>query len=200
MVCPRCSSIDRERLVYLYLKTKTPVFSEPTKILHVAPEAQLQRVFRECSTINYLSADLNSPLAMERMDITRIEHDSNSFDGIICNHVLEHIPDDGKAMSELRRVLKPDGWAILQVPLSLSLRETVEDPTVTNPKERLRLFGQEDHVRIYAAGDYKRRLERAGFRVNLWSAAGEYGDAWVQRYSLIKEEGLYVCSKPHGHA
>ena len=100
--------------------------------------------------IDYLSADLNSPSAMVKMDITNIKYEDNSFDVIICNHVLEHIPDDRKAMSELYRVLKPGGWAILQVPISLLLNKTYEDPTVTTPEEREKVFGQSDHVRIYA--------------------------------------------------
>ncbi len=197
--CPRCYSTDRERLVYHYLKTKTSIFSQPLKVLHVAPEAQLQRVFREHPNIDYLSADINSTLAMVRMDLTQTDLGSDSFDVIICNHVLEHIPEDWKAMSELFRVLKPGGWAILQVPLSPSLKETLEDPALQDPEERLRRFGQDDHVRIYAASDYRRRLERAGFTISLWSAASAYGDSFVRRYSLIREEDLYVCSKPNRH-
>jgi predicted SAM-dependent methyltransferase len=199
MVCPHCCSTDRERLVYLYLRTNKWIFSQPVKVLHVAPEAQLQRVLRGRSNIDYLSVDLNSPLAMVKMDLTQVELDSNSFDGIICNHVLEHIPEDGKAISELFRILRPGGWAILQVPVSLALRETLEDSTIADPEERLRLFGQVDHVRIYAACDYRRRLERAGFAVTLWSAASEYGDSFVNRYSLIREEDLHVCKKPDRH-
>lgn len=196
MLCPHCDSTDRERLVFLYLRLRTLIFFQTVRLLHLAPERQLQRALREHTNIDYLSGDLNSPLAMVRMDLTKPELESNSFDVIICNHVLEHIPEDRKAMSQLFRILKPGGWAILQVPLSLSLKETIEDPSINDPKERLKLFGQEDHVRIYAADDYKRRLECAGFVVSLWSAAGKYGMRFIRRYSLIKEEQLYVCAKP----
>lgn len=198
IACPVCHSTDRERLVYLYLTTKTSIFSQPLRVLHIAPEPQLQRILQARSSLEYLSADLCSPLAMVKIDLTQTTLKSNFFDVIICNHVLEHIPEDGKAMSELFRMLKPGGWAILQVPFSLSLPATIEDPTVTDPKERRRRYGQEDHVRIYAAHDYRSRLIRAGFNVRTWSAVEEHGDTFVRRYSLIREEKLYVCSKPNG--
>lgn len=126
--CPRfsCQSSDRERLLFFYLKNKTNIFSEKVKLLHVAPEKNLRQVLIGRSNIDYLSADLCSPTAMLKLDITDIHYEDCAFDVIICNHVLEHIPDDRKAMSELYRVLRPDGWAILQVPISLAITETYE--------------------------------------------------------------------------
>ena len=161
-VCPGCGSSDRERLVYLYLTTKTDVFHKRIKLLHVAPEENLQRVFRKSPNIDYLSADLDPSKAMIRMDISDIDCEDNTFDVIVCNHVLEHVPDDKRAMAEIYRVLKPMGWGILQVPISPVLKKTIEDPTVVAPADRERLFGQDDHVRLYGR-DFTIRLAKAGF-------------------------------------
>lgn len=194
--CPNCGSIDRERLIYLYLKNKKgDLFSKNLKVLHVAPEGNLQKVLLTQPNIDYLSADLNSSLATAKMDITNIQYQNNFFDVIICNHVLEHVPDDRKAMAELYRVLKPGGWAILQVPISLSLNQTYEDPMVTSPEEREKVFGQSDHVRIYAK-DYKDRLEEVGFSVEVYSSAKEFGESAIRKYGLSKDENIYICSKP----
>jgi predicted SAM-dependent methyltransferase len=194
-ICWRCQAWDRERLIYLYLKNKTELFHKNLKVLHIAPERSLQRVLMTCPNIDYLSADLDSPLAMVKMDITEINYEDNSFDVIICNHVLEHIPDDRKAMSELYRVLKPAGWAILQVPVSLLLNKTYEDPAVTTPEEREKIFGQSNHVRIYGK-DYKDRLEKVGFSVEVYNFAKEFGESTIHKYGLLKDEDIYICSKP----
>jgi ubiquinone/menaquinone biosynthesis C-methylase UbiE len=160
----------------------------------MAPEANLQKVLMAQPNIEYLSADLSSPVAAVQMDITDIEYEDDSFHVVICNHVLEHVPDDRKAMAELYRVLKPEGWAILQVPISLSLNQTYEDPMVISPEEREKVFGQSDHVRIYAK-DYKDRLEQAGFRVKVYSFAKEFGESATHKYGLSKDENIYICSK-----
>jgi predicted SAM-dependent methyltransferase len=194
-LCPQCLSLDRERLVYLYLKTKTGVFRDQTRLLHVAPEKNLKRLLEASPNIDYAAADSVSPLARVKMDVTRIPYAADSFDVIICNHVLEHVQDDRRAMAELYRVLKPAGCAILQVPVSMLLDETCEESAVDTPKERERLFGQSDHVRIYAR-DYKERLEEAGFGVELYNFAEEMGESFSARWGLIKEENLYVGSKP----
>jgi len=197
-MCPHCHSTDRERLVYLYLENKSGALfarNKRFKLLHVAPEKNLRKTLIAKPNIDYLSADLNSPSSMVKMDITDIKYDDNTFDVVICNHVLEHIPDDQKAMAELYRVLKPGGWAILQVPISLSLNQTYEDPLVTSPEERERIFGQSDHVRIYAK-DYRDRLEEVGFFVEVYSFAKEFGDSAIRKYGLSKDENIYICSKP----
>ena len=103
---------------------------------------------------------------MEKMDITQIDYPDNTFDCILCNHVLEHVPNDLKAMQEIERVLKPGGWAILQVPIAFDLDDTLEDPSITEEEDRYRVFGQRDHVRLYGS-DYKHRLEQAGLKVKL---------------------------------
>ncbi len=193
-MCPYCRSIDRERLIFLYLKNKTEIFLKPVDLLHVAPEARLQKVLMAAPNINYLSADRDPAAAMAKMDITDIPYKNENFDVILCNHVLEHVVDDHKAMSELYRVLKPGGWAILQVPISAILPATYEDPAITAPREREKAFGQDVHVRIYAK-DYKARLERAGFSVTTYNFSADYGKQAALRYGLIEEEDLYICSK-----
>ncbi|MES2176308.1 MAG: methyltransferase domain-containing protein [Gemmatimonadota bacterium] len=165
--CPVCRSLDRERLLYLYLLQQTDLFAKPQKVLHVAPEPRLAAALRASANIDYLSADLDPSEVMIRMDVTDIQFPDATFDVILCNHVLEHIPDDRRAMSELHRVLKPGGWAILQVPLSETLEHTYEDPSITSTAGREQAFGQEDHVRIYAA-DYRSRLAGAGFAVTVF--------------------------------
>lgn len=193
--CPRCHSSDRERLIYLYLKNRTNVFHDKLRILHVAPERNLQEAFMAAPNNYYLSADLHSPQTMVQMDITHIQYRDNSFDVIICNHVLEHIVDDRKAMSELYRVLKPGGWAILQVPISPLLSRTLEDPNIIAPEEREKVFGQSDHVRIYGK-DYIDRLERAGFSVQAYSSLREFGWLAIHKYALQKDENVYIGLKP----
>jgi len=193
--CPRCFSDDRERLLYLYLqKKRQDIFEKKIKILHIAPEKQLNKVFMSQSNIDYLSADLDSPLAAVKMNITNIEQKDNTFDFIMCNHVLEHIPDDAKAMSEIYRVLKPGGTAILQVPISYTIQKTIEDPSITAPKDRERFFGQHDHVRIYGQ-DYKKRLERIGFSVIVDDFITELGQSNAHKYALLNHEKIYLCSK-----
>lgn len=194
-ICPRCNSSDRERLIYLYLKNTTNILYGNLKILHIAPERNLRKVLMSNPNINYLSADINPPLATAKMDITNIEYEDNLFDVIICNHVLEHIQDDRKAMSELYRVLKPCGRAILQVPISLLSNKTYQDAKVLSPEEREKAFGQTDHVRIYAR-DYKNRLEKVGFSVKVYSLTKEFGESLTHKYGLLKDENIYICSKP----
>ncbi len=194
--CPVCKSTDRERLLYLYITRKTDLLERAGRLLHVAPEPGLGARLREIPGIDYLSADLAADRVMVRMDITAIEFPDDSFDVIICNHVLEHIPDDRRAMRELHRVMRPGGWGILQVPMSLTLERTFEDPTVRSPAERERVFGQSDHLRIYAA-DYVDRLASSGFAVTefrWWEDPELAGDG--NPYGLLPGETLYRVDKP----
>jgi predicted SAM-dependent methyltransferase len=195
-LCPICGSIDRERLLYLYLLHKTDIFEKPGKLLHVAPESRLKKLFQTKKSVDYLTADLFSTDVMVKMDITAIQFSDDYFDAIICNHVLEHIIDDGKAMSELYRILKPGGWAILQVPLSLTLKSTYEDFSISTTEGREKAFGQFDHVRIYAK-DYQDRLAKAGFKVNIFNWASEAGNFGGKRnlFGLNEEEPVYFVSK-----
>lgn len=193
--CPCCGSLDRDRLIYLYLLYKTELFNKSVKLLHVAPEISLSKKFQACKNLDYLTADLYNPSVMVKMDIANIQYPDTLFDVIICNHVLEHVIDDHKAMSELYRILKWGGWAILQVPLSLQLHETYEDQNITTPRERERFFGQNDHVRIYAK-DYRHRLENVGFKVEEfnWNSDERFGGLKNQ-FGLNKEESIYFVSK-----
>jgi SAM-dependent methyltransferase len=143
-------------------------------------------------TIDYVSGDLDSPLAMLRMDLTSMPFGAAAFDVVLCNHVLEHVLDDRAAMKELLRVLKPGGWAILQVPIKRE--RTLEDVTVSTPEERLKVFGQRDHVRIYGR-DYGERLASAGFGVTVEHYTGEFDPASVNSYGLMPDEDIYLCTK-----
>jgi len=195
-MCPVCGSSDRERLLFLFLKQKTSLFTDNTKLLHLAPERNLKRIISKHNNIAYLTADLNPVNVMEAMDITQIKYPDNSFDAIICNHILEHIPNDKKAIQELYRVLKPCGWAILQVPVSEVLNKTFEDFSITSPEERERVFGQKDHVRIYAK-DYSARLKSAGFILDEfhWESDPGFGGEKENTFVLYKKEVVYFCRK-----
>ena len=191
--CPHCGSLERHRLIWLYLRDETDLFGgERRRMLHIAPEPALhERLARE-PQIEYLSADLDPGLADVQMDITAIDFPADSFDVILCSHVFEHVPDDAQAMRELCRVLRPTGWAILQVPILLA--RTEEDPTLTDPEERLRRFAQRDHVRAYGP-DYADRLRAAGFDVHLDRYAERLGPEAARRHGVLTEEIVHVCTK-----
>jgi SAM-dependent methyltransferase len=194
--CPVCDSLDRERLLFLYLLRKTNVFAARYRLLHVAPETALEKILRQKTNLDYVTADLLAPGVMIKMDLTDIPFPDHYFDAIICNHVLEHIIDDRKAMSELYRVLKPSGWAITQVPISLTLETTYEDASITAEKAREQAFGQSDHVRIYAK-DYKKRLEQTGFKVNIfdWTTETDNFGGSKNLFGLVKNEGVYIATR-----
>jgi SAM-dependent methyltransferase len=195
--CPGCSSYDRERLVYLYLKHCTDAFTRPGRVLHVAPERILEKIFRAVPGIDYLTGDLFSEVVDVKLDVTNIQFADNSLDLVLCNHVLEHVPDDGQAMREILRVLKPGGLAVLQTPISLVLEATDEELGYLTREDRIRRFGQEDHCRIYAQ-DYPDRLRRAGFKVEVFDWTTQPADFGgpQNRYALNPEEALFACRKP----
>jgi SAM-dependent methyltransferase len=163
-------------------------------MLHFAPEQWFQQQFLKLPNLDYISTDLEAPHAMVKMDITRITYPDDSFDVILCNHVLEHIPDDLKAMRELHRVLKPGGWAILQVPLEPDLDVTYEDPSIVDPEERFKAFKQQDHVRLYGR-DFKDRLENSGFHVTVDDYVRQFSKEEIDRYGLMESEDIYFCTK-----
>jgi SAM-dependent methyltransferase len=176
--------------VWLYFQQLTALFdNQPKTMLHVAPESCLVQQLRDRLGATYITADLLDSRVMVQMDITAIPYPDASFDVIYCSHVLEHIPDDRKAMREFRRVLKPDGWAVLTVPITADT--TIEDPVIVDPAERLRLFGQADHVRRYGP-DYVDRLRDAGFAVTVTCVADLDVDARL--YGLTAASGeIYHC-------
>lgn len=194
-LCPNCLSLERHRLIWLYLKEKTDFFNRKLHVLHIAPEACFIPRFEKQHGNQYTTADIESPLAKVKMDIHNIPFPENSFDVVLCNHVLEHVRDDIRAMSEIRRVLKPGGFSILQVPFFQPIpQETFEDISVTNPKMREKLFGQADHVRKYGF-DYTKRIERAGLQASEEKFALEMPGEKAQRFSIVKNEILYKATK-----
>lgn len=188
-VCPRCNAFERHRLLWLYFEAKTNLFSESARVLHVGPEYGLQKALKSKPNIEYVSIDLSSPLAMLKMDITDLHFEDDGFDVVICNHVLEHVPDDQRAMRELLRVLKPgEGWAVIQSPIEQDLEVTYEDFRIVSPEGRHKAFGRYDHVRLYGL-DYYDRLRKAGFVVDAVDYAAELDDDTIERYSLRKAKG-----------
>lgn len=160
-LCPKCLSLERHRLLWIYLKERTDFFTANLKVLHVAPEQPYLKRFKSLKNLDYTTADLNSPIADIHLDVMKMDIPDNTYDVVICNHVLEHVKDANVAMKEILRVLKPDGWAILLVPIRMDV-DTYEDPSVTDPKERQRLYGQYDHVRQFGR-DYTDYIAKAGF-------------------------------------
>ncbi len=193
-LCPSCHSLERHRLLWLYLQRKTDFFRANLKVLDVAPTEGLSRQFRKLQNIDYLSIDLDSSLAMKHMDLTDLALPDESFDCIFCYHVLEHIPDDHKAISELFRVLKPSGWAIIQVPIDEQLDKSIENPAIVDPQERRKLFGQADHVRFYGR-DFKERLERAGYHVTADDFVKTLSPDEIKTFGLQENETIYFCRK-----
>jgi hypothetical protein len=193
-LCPWCLALERHRLLWLYLHDKTNIFKDKVKVLHFAPEHQIQEELKKHANIDYLSADLDMPTAMVKMDITKIQFPDNTFDIILCNHVLEHIPDDKLAMSELYRVMKPGGWAILQTPMDYKSKVTIEDTSDLSAKEREQRFGQNDHIRLYGL-DKKWRLEEVGFKVTIDQYVRTLAPETVAKYALEAIEDIYLCSK-----
>lgn len=195
-LCPNCLALERHRLMYLFLKEKTNFFNDSLKVLHVAPEICFIDKFEALPKIDYITADIESPLAKVKMDIHDIPFEANTFDVAFCNHVMEHVADDHKAMTELYRVLKPGGWGIMQIPLFHPLPETTyEDSSITDPKEREKAFGQSDHVRLYGL-DYPDKLRAAGFIVSADKFQDELGELLSKKYALPGDEPIFYCQKP----
>lgn len=191
---PGTLSLERHRLLWLYLERETDFFNKAYKVLHVAPEQAFYRSFKRMENLNYTTTDLHSPLADIKADICELPFKKDQFDVVLCNHVLEHIPDDEKAMQELFRVLKPGGWAVLQVPLDASRTNTFEDNSITDKKERIRIFGQYDHVRLYGM-DYFKKLETIGFSTQAIRYAEKLTPEEIDRFGVVSHEIIPVCYK-----
>ena len=194
VLAPGTLSLERHRLFWLYLKNETTFFSDPLRVLHFAPEQAFVQKFKKQKNLTYTTTDLNSPIADVKADICDLPFKDNSFDFIICNHVLEHIPDDTKAMQELYRVLAPSGTAIVQVPYDAKREITFEDNTISDQRERTRIFGQYDHLRVYGM-DYFKKLSSIGFEVNALDYTSSMTSDDIERYRLCKGELLPVCKK-----
>ena len=191
---PGTLSLERHRLLWLYLNNETNFFSKTLKVLHIAPEQCFYNLFKNLKNINYTTFDLNSPLADIKGDICNLPFKENSFDFILCNHVLEHINDDKKAMKELYRVLNKNGTAILQVPINQKSSKTFEDSSIVDKKERIEKFGQYDHIRLYGL-DYFKKLKSFGFKVDPLKYSKEFTESEIIKYGLIKDEIIPVCKK-----
>lgn len=194
VLSPSTLSLERHRLLWLYLQNETDFFTKPYSVLHFAPEQAFYKRFKKLKHLNYTTTDLDSPLADVQADICNLPFADASFDVIFCNHVLEHIPNDQKAMEELYRILKPKGWGIFQIPQDLQRATTFEDDTITDQKERAKIFGQYDHVRIYGR-DYFDKLRAVGFTVHEIDYTSELHPSAVEKYRLAKGEVIPFVSK-----
>ena len=191
--CQKCRSKGRHRMIWMYLKTRTDFFISPLKVLHIAPSRCWVNILSKLRNLKYTSADLFLPFVDNKMDITDMSFPDETFDVVLCLHVLEHVLDDRKAMKELYRVLKPNGWGIIQSPFELEREVTYEDTRLITEEQRLKAFGQEDHVRIYGV-DYKDRLEQAGFKVNMDYYFKEVHPAIVKHF-LFQTHPIFYCQK-----
>ena len=178
--CPRCDARERERLLglFLALPASARFLDGAARVLHFAPERRLEALFRR-SGARYVTADLDGAGVDRAVDVTAIPFEAGTFDLVVCNHVLEHVPDDRRALGEIGRVLRPDGVAIVQVPRATDLATTFEDPDATTPERRVAAFGQFDHVRIYGR-DYVERLSSAGLAF----------EPWLPEAALLRRHGL----------
>ena len=191
---PSTLSLERHRLLWLYLKNETVLFEKKIKLLHFAPEQAFYKRFKKLRNIQYDTIDINSPLAKIKADICDLPIKENTYDFILCNHVLEHVLDDNKAMSELYRVLKKGGTGIFQVPIDMKREKTFQDDSITDKLERNKIFGQYDHVRVYGK-DYFNKLEDTGFKVQQIDYSKKFSDKEILKFSIIKGEIIPVCTK-----
>jgi len=194
VLCPHCLSLERHRLMWLFLHEKTRFFTDQLRVLHIAPEQCFHKRFKSLSNIDYVTGDLESPLADHHFDLHQIPFPDQSFDAIICNHVLEHVADDRQCARELFRVLKPGGWAIMQVPIDYSREVTLEDPSITSAADRELHYWQKDHMRLFGL-DYPKRLAESGFSVRIDDFVNSLDAGLREKYRLQKEELIYFLTR-----
>ncbi|OUR93406.1 hypothetical protein A9Q87_05535 [Flavobacteriales bacterium 34_180_T64] len=204
-LCHKCNSVERHRLLYLFLESKFNFFKSDSEqhILHFAPERFFYNIFKDIDNVKYFPCDLypelytyDEDVKVKKADLTKIPFKDSTFDFIICNHVLEHVTNDKLAMNELYRVMKRGGAGIFQVPIDYSREKTYEDFTISTPEGRLKAFGQHDHVRWYGQ-DYKSRLEQAGFNVIENDFVNSFTPADQYKYGLMNSELIYYCEKTY---
>ncbi|MFC4267406.1 class I SAM-dependent methyltransferase [Polaribacter marinivivus] len=193
---PSTLSLERHRLMWLFLKDETIFFTstKKLKVLHIAPEQCFLDLFKKQKNLEYITSDLESPIADVKADICDLPFKENEFDVVFCNHVLEHIPDDTKAMQELYRVMKKGGFGVFQIPQDLSRDVTFEDNSITDKDERAKIFGQYDHVRVYGK-DYFNKLRSVGFKVDEVDYTKKIDSKQIERFCLMKGEILPICYK-----
>ncbi len=194
VLCPGSLSLERHRLLWLYLKEKTDFFTKKYKMFHIAPEQCFYKLFKSQANLTYTTGDYNSPIAEINFDLHKAPFEDNSFDVIFCNHVLEHVEDANQCMRELYRIMKPGGWGIFQVPLDKSKTETFEDKSIITPKEREINYWQKDHLRLFGL-DYKDKLASVGFKVTVDDFVNTLKPELIERYRLPEGEMIYLCKK-----
>lgn len=194
VLCPYDLTLERHRLMWLYLKQESSFFNQPQTLLHIAPEQCFHPIFKKMDNITYVTGDLESPLADLHFDLHHIPLEDNHFDVVFCNHVMEHVADPLQCMRELYRVLKKEGWAIMQVPQDFSRKKTYEDPSITSPEEREKHFWQKDHLRLFGT-DYPDWLRKVGFEVEEFHVVKEFTPQIIERYRLMTSEILYIARK-----
>ncbi len=193
-LCPGCLSLERHRLMWLWLRDRTDLFSSHPRVLHIAPERCFISRFEKMFGDDYITADLESPLAKLKMDVRQIPFSDNSFDVVICNHLLEHIDDDRLAMREILRVMRHGGWGVMMCPVNPDRENTYEDPAITTPEGRLGAYGQADHMREYGR-DYPERLRGEGFDVDCVDYTTTLGTEKIAYYA-IRPDIIYRVRKP----
>jgi SAM-dependent methyltransferase len=195
VLCPYDLTLERHRLMWLYLKNESNFFTaKKLDVLHIAPEQCFHKTFKNQNNLNYLTGDLESPIADIHFDLHNIPLEENRFDVVFCNHVLEHVKDAKQCMSELYRVMKPGGFGIFQVPQDFNRTTTYEDPTITSPEEREKHFWQYDHVRLFGM-DYPDWLREVGFEICEYNPEQIFEKDLFDKYRLMKGEILYIASK-----
>lgn len=194
-LAPDSLSLERHRLMWLYLKERTNFFTEKHKVLHVAPEYCFMNRFRKMKNLDYATADLSSPWADHHFDVHDIPFEENTFDVIFANHIMEHVENDAKVIREFFRVMKPGGFGIFQIPQDRTRKTTLEDPAIQSPEDRLEHYWQEDHVRLYGL-DYGDKWKDAGFNVKEDDYIKSIGNGLATKYCLPKGEVIYLCKKP----
>ena len=199
-LCPNCLALERHRLMWLYLQDETNFFTDNLKVLHVAPEYCFIKRFDSFKHLDYITADLESPLAKVKMDVQKIPFPENTFDVIFCNHIMEHVEDVNLSLSELYRVLKPEGWGIIQSPINSKRDVTYEDKSITSPAEREKHFGQKDHLREFGL-DYAQQLAKGGFTVVADEYIKSLSKETIAKYALLAydeitiEETIFLVKK-----
>ena len=193
-VCPGCGSRERHRALWLLFQERPEMLEDAASLLHFAPERFFQQHLERLPRLRYITADIDPSRGDLPLDLMDLKLPDSCFDAILCSHVLEHVPADRLAMRELHRVLRPGGWVVVMVPLDVWRTETYEDPSITDPQDRLREFRQEDHVRLYAP-DIAGRLREAGFEVDEVPVAERMGADGARRYGLLPSDHVFVCRK-----
>lgn len=191
--CPRCNSKPRHRWLWMFLQERTDLFEVPQRVLHLSPAFSTSRCFNTLPHLCYTSADLLTKHNIDvKMNLSDATFKAQSFDAIICLHVLEHVEQDQPAIHNLYRMTKPGGWVIIGVPIRLD-QPTYEDPSITEPQARKAAFGEKDHFRFYG-NDLAERLRHVGFEIETHKVS-DLPLSYQQKYGLKPEEVMFLCRR-----